>query len=587
MISSYGDVLSGGSYAPIIYREADIAEAGSRRRQFLTFMSLRGNFLKDDRLSLIPTWLDKQAIDPQVVGQMLIGLTGEDAVLRLPGKFNKTGIYLLFPYMQSPWRIAGFRVLNVRTDQCHEIHLEPTHHSFFGLTGCGHLPVNVHTTDAKVCVAYSTEFIDALRKPGHVFVHTNPAGTPNDFQLPIGILPAGVPFAIQLSYRRAFRKLYVPASDGTCVEMPTHIVQEFSKLAGQADVLGNLQMLLIALKNDRGLQVSMEDEFRLQGRSDLSRILQQHMDAHTDYQWKKFDIEETTGGYLARSSDKIVPFTNFLIHVDHALIFPENLEEIFYVARIFFAGKQYPIQFRRKSLNRTQDIIQLAIAAVVQTEKKPDRLPAFTDSTYRPALNIILDRQIAEASTVQGISTLGWLRDRFVTPGWFASPTDIDRTSRMPHPNRRHFLQFCIFLPLKFQDQKIEIPPSAWTAISLTVGMMLRSYLRAPVGALMVSRDEVTTQIFQSVLFGLDQKEAMRVSYTSRHGAETSFEGMNGFPCLASCPHQPTIAAIKQPCFMMSDNGLKLGPSMTQVESIQTARVARLVFQHVCQNFLR
>jgi len=587
LIRSYGDVLSGGAYAPIVYRDHDIIEATSTRCRFMTLMGMLGNIMSDSKLSPIRCWLDKNHISARTVGGLLIGMTGEEIARHLVGKFDKTGLYVLFPYMQSPWKIASFRVVNVRNSTHQIIDLEASHLSFFGLPGCGHLPTYVFTSDLEVCRAYSEEFIDPLRCSGNVFVRVDPAGVASDFQLPIGILPDRGAFAALLAHRRGFVKLYVAQMGRELVDLRAYLVHELVDMLACGDGTGALQLLAAALRNDRDLQNLLEDDLRALGRQDLIPRLQAQLDQGMTFTWRKFVVSETPAGLLAQRDNQRVLFTNFTTRIDYNLTFPDSPDEIFHVGRVLFAGSAYPIQIRRKNLNRFRDIEQLVASAVSQVDKGSKKLPAFTDSSYHGALITLLNRQVAEATTKQGIDQLGWRRDQFITPTWISSPTGIVGTSLIPHPGRTHFLQLCQFQSFVPADLGIDIPASSWTAICLTVGMSLRWYLRAATGPLPTSRDAVTMRIIQAVLFGLNQKGPFKMNYTTRFGGETSFIGMNGFPCMTACPIPSIAAAIKVPCFLLSEAGLRLGPALTEDQVGQTAHVARAVFQNVTMRFLR
>lgn len=585
LIRAYGDVLSGGAYSPIVYRDHDVIEATSTRCRFMAFMGMLGNIMSSSKLSPIRCWLDKNHISARAISGLLIGMTGEEIVRHLPGKFDKAGLYVLFPYMQSPWKIASFRVVNVKNNTHQIVDLEASHLSFFGLPGCSHLPTYVFASDLEVCRAYSEDFIDPLRYSGNVFVHVDPAGAASDFRLPVGVLPDRGAFATLLAHRRGFTKLYVAQIGRELVDLRTYLIQELVSMLSCDDRA--LQLLVSALRSDRDLQNILEDDLRALGHQDLIPRLQAQMDQGMTFPWRKFVISETPVGLMAQRDNQRILFTNFTTRIDYNLTFPNSPDEIFHVGRVLFSGRDYPIQIRRKNLNRFRDIEQLVSSAVSQVDKGSLKLPAFTDASYHGALTTLLNRQVAEATTKQGIDQLGWRRDQFVTPTWSSNPTGIVSTSLIPHPGRAHFLQLCQFQSFVPADLGIDIPVSSWTAICLAIGMSLRWYLRAVTGPLPTSRDATTMRIIQSALFGLNQKGPFKMNYTTRFGGETSFVGMSGFPCMTTCPIPSIAAAIKVPCFLLSETGLRIGPALTEDQVGQTAHVARSVFQNVTMRFLR
>ena len=585
LIHTYGDTLAASAFAPIVYREADALEATGNRTRFRQLMAMRGNIFRDNKFMLAKCWLEKYGI-VEAVANMLIGMTFDEITTMLPGKWAKTGEYVLFPYMRNPWTIAGFQVVNVKTEVS-EIAVEHrSRTSFFGLQGCGHLPVTIHKSDLAVCQAYSSSFIDPLQVPGHVFVHIDSQGAANDYQLTSGILPLNQPFATLLAYRRAFANLQVKTEDSQ-INLSTYLVQEMLKMLSIEDRTGVLNMLLMTLKKDRDLQAVIEAELRAAGHPEVVQALQQRLDQGVEYTWRKFTILETPEGLMAKGPHSCKLFANFTVHIDHSLTFPDNREEIFYIGRVLFMGQQFPIQIRRANMNRYRDIEALVIAAVTRSGRNVTKLPAFIDTTYQGALNAVLDRQTAEATALRGISCLGWARDHFVTPTWSVDPLGITPSSMIPHPGRSNFLQFCSFAPFSPTDQRVPLPAACWYVIALTVGMMIRSYMQAATGPIPVQRDPDTMRIISTVLLALNQQGPLKMNYSTRVNAERSFEGLNGFPCMTSCPIPSIVAAITQPCFLVGDAGMKLDHQLTQQEVMQTIWVARRVFQNVALRVLR
>lgn len=588
LICTYGDLLTGGSYSPELYRHATISEATEQRTKFMHVMGLRGNIVRDPQLSLAHMWLTKQGFNPIAVAPFVIGMQGADARNLIDGRFDVKGTYVCFPYMRNPWTIAGWRVIDVRNGADQWIEIEKCRTTFFGILGTSWIESRILSRDLEVCRVLSAEFASADKMVGMVCIRQTQANQYNDYRLPVGVAYAGQSLKDIILHRRNFQNLQVQLPDGTRVPSQQYVTGELARMLSKENVDPAVREVLTFVRHEQDLIIGLQQDLVNASLPKLAGRIQELLDQHRTYQVNGFEIRELSTGLVAIKGGTHVALTNFLIHIDYALTFLEDqkFSEVFYIGRVIFDDKTYPLPIRKKDLSKPEVLEFLAQAVVSET--RPDvasKLPCVLDTTHAKLIRGVLHNQVAEVISRRGVGSLGWAGlDTFETPSWVIRTTGVQAGSRIPHPGRKHFTQFCHFTEVPTIDLKEMVPPATNSAIALVVAMMLRSYLKAPTGPLEIHDDKETIEVMTAVLLGLEQRGPLHITDA---GIKWAFEAMNGFPCLVTCSMPDQLRALNYPCFLPSPQGAILGATTTPRQRAQTVWLARTIFHRVIQEFLR
>ncbi len=582
LIHGYGNLLTQSGMSPMLYRDGAVQEGAASRRWFGNFLALRNNLLTASDLPSCNAWLRKYNIAPEAVqgvilaghGQKLQHLVGEELLPRAE--------YIVFPFMANPWTVAGLDFLNLQTQQSKYVKVNGVTHSYFGLGGCGVKPVRVHAGTTAVCQSYTAEWSSSGTTIGHVLIRQDAEETENPYKLPCGAGDAAVGLLALLGQRRAF-DTFVVDRQGKIVDFVPYCAYELEPLLGKPDQHRIIASILGAIRNDVTLLHQVEDVFKQYGRHDLVDLLNQRLTQNQTYGYRKFQLEETPYGLIARRGSQIQAFTNFLLRLDYNLVFPDSAE-IYHVGRVLFKGREYPVSLPRKMVSRPREIEQVAISVVAQTNAS-QHLPVVTDETYRSCLAAVVNQQAGRITSIIGLDMLGWskTRDRYTTPTWTATTQGVRPNSRVRHPGRNHYDQVCSFEAVALQDHGASLEPGAWTAISLVTAMMLRSYVGALTGPIEISSDPGTVRVIRSVLLALGQRKDLPVNPNVRAEVVPALDGFTGFPVILGSPSDEPIPFIKEPSFLARPHGLVL--SVENCEAITW--VANRVFQAATVAILR
>lgn len=589
LICTYGNLLTGNSYSPELYRDATVREASSRRAKFVGIIKLRGNIVRDPQLSTASMWLTKQGLNPTAVSPFVIGFTGANISTFIVGKFDAKGTYVCFPYMRNPWTVAAWRVVDIRNGGDQWIDVERCRTSFFGMLGTSWVESRVFAKDLEVCRVYSAEFAHQAKRHGSVCIRQLNASDYNNYRLPIGIANTSQSLVNIILCRRNFHVLYVQNSEGGRIPSQTYVTGELVRHLSKAEIAPTVREVLTFIRHENDLVVGLQSDLKAAGHAGLAEKIQGLLDQHRVYRMDSYEIQERSIGLVAiKNDDTVIVLTNFLIHVDYMLTFmkDQRLTEIFYVGRVLFEGRSYPFRFRKPDISKIAVIEQLAQAVVGETMRdSATRLPCIVDSTHSKLLRHVLNVQVVEAIGRRGVGTLGWSGpDVFETPGFSVRTSGVAVSSRIPHPDCQHFGRFCLFTDIPVQDLKEEVQPAVRTAIALTLAMMLRAYLKAPCGVIDIHDGKETQDVMAAVLMGLEQKSPI---YVTDAGVNWAFGSMNGFPCVVHCTSPDLIRAVGYGCFLPCANGAVIGAVLTPRQKFQTVWLSRNLFHRTIQGFLR
>jgi len=588
LICTYGSLLTGGSYSPELYRDVTIGEAAERRAKFMTFIRMRGNIVNDPQLAIVNMWMTKQGLNPLAVAPFVLGITGQAIHGLIDAKFDTKGTYACFPYMRNPWTIAAWRVVDVRTGVDQWVEVERCRTTFFGILGTHWIESRILRKDMEVCRVYSAEFASADKMRGVVCVRQTPANQYNDYRLNVGIAYSTHSLKDIILHRRNFHSLQVQLPDNTRVMSQQFVTGELARLLTSEKIDPTIREVLTFIRHEQDLVVGLQQDLKDAKLFSQATKLQVLLDQLRVYRSGPYEIRETTTGLIAIKGTEHIALTNFLIHIDYALTFMDagKMSEVFYAGRLIFDNRTYPVSIRKKDLTKPDVLEFLAQAAVSETlPDSASKLPCILDSTHSKLIRAIMVQQVSEVMSRRGVGALGWTGlDVYETPSWVIRTTGVQTSSRIPHPGRKHFDQFCCFTEVPTCDLKQEVPPAARTAIALVVAMILRAYLKAPLGPIEVHAGKDTTEILTAVLLGLEQKGPL---YITDVGVKWAFEAMNGFPCMVKCAAPELLRTLSYPCFIVSPTGAVIGAPMTPEQKCQVIWLARNIFHSVIQGFLR
>lgn len=583
LIHGYGSVLTQSGMSPMLYRDGAIQAAAAARDWFRRFLVLRHNLLTDNTLTLSRAWFRKYNIEAAAVQSILAAGQGKNLQSFVDEELSPHAEYVVFPFMVNPWTVAGLELLNLATQKSKYVKRQGVTHAYFGLGACGIKPIRVHGNTTAVCQAYTAEWASPGDAIGHVLIRQDAEDIENTFKMPCGVGSANTGLLALLGQRRAFDK-FVMERQGQILDFVQYCAHELEPLLTKPDQHGIVASILGGIRNDLTLLHQLEDVFKAKQRPDLVSILQHRLTQNQTYWYRKLQLEETPYGLIARKGSQIQAFTNFLLRLDYNLVFPDSAE-IFHVGRVLFKEREFPISIPRKMISRPKEIEQVAISVVAQTNVS-QHLPVVTDETYRSCLAAVVNQQAGRVTSVVGLDMLGWakMRDRYTTPTWTATVHGVRDNSRVRHPGRSHYDQVCSFEAAAPKDMGAEIAAGAWTAISLVVAMMLRSYVGALTGPIEISNDETTMRLFRSVLRALGQTGNLQINPNVRSGAVPALDGFQGFPVVLGCPSDEPVQYIHEPTFLPRPHGMTL----QQIGSfVQIPWVADRVFRVVTVAILR
>lgn len=591
LICTYGNLLTGNSYSPELYRDATIQEASSRRAKFMGIIKLRGNIVSDPQLATVNMWLVRQGLNPMAIAPFVIGFPGSYITTFINGKFDTKGTYVCFPYMRNPWTVAAWRVVDVRTGGEQWVEVERCRTSFFGMLGTSWIESRVFLKDLEVCRVYSAEFAHQEKLRGVVCIRQLNASDYNNYRLPVGIVQSSQSLVNIILCRRNFQTLLAQPPEGKPIPSQAYVTGRLASLLAKDTVDPAVNEVLTFIRHESDLVVGLQNDLRNAGHPRLADRIQALLDQHRTYRLEKYEIQERPTGLVAIRGDDAIALTNFLIHIDYMLTFirDQKLTEIFYVGRIIFEGRAFPVSLRKVDVSKVQVIEQLAQAVVGETiQDSATKLPCVIDSTHGKLIRAVVNTQIAEVIGRRGVGHLGWNGlDSFETPGWIIRTSGVQASSRIPHPGCRHFNQLCFFTEIPALDLKVEVPPAVHTAIALVVAQMLRAYLKAPCGVLDIHNGKETLEIMTAVLMGLEQRAPLHITTSTGDGVKRSFDSMHGFPCLVTCATPDMLRTVDYGCFLPTAGGAIIGAVLSPEQKMQTVWLARNIFHKVIQGFLR
>lgn len=583
------------------------------RKQFEDVLSLRQHQVTDTNFIEPFLWCQNRGLSTRYSWRSFYVAKKADLIPLLDNEANRnlkleSNYYVVFPYLINPHTYGWLKVFAVSGRQQFTIPFHESETGIFGLHTC--LPssqeIRVYGDPFEAQAAFSSEAEMAHTQIASLHVAVTSSAVPNSYRIPKAVFVQNEKTLLSeiALARRMVNQLSVTYLNGPdpslkalqpqSIPWLAHILHEVVRILKQSGLASpEFASLIDVLRPDHDLCNAVLRHLRNSQSKDVLDFIRERLNTNQVISLSNLDILETPNGYVARRGNVATPFTNFIVRMDHNVVFDGDDTEVVHCGRVVMQGREFPVVLPQRLLDRRPaDIPGACLKAIMASDvsEQAGFIPQIVDTTYVRRLGEVLRIQAGKKGNKQGIRVLGWSADRsrFITPAWQVTARECSETSHIPYPYSDFLKTHYDFNAYAYLPGEQYVTPSVRTFICLVVSGLVRAQLHLPFPALHVLRHPSAIDLLHALFRPFGQIQPIHFGSQRRTiQGILSPDNVVQYPVFGIATDPDIVDEVNCPVFLIADNGQPFHDQISQEAYSQIAGIAQSVYQTVLVHSLR